>query len=247
MRRRVGITQVLGGSPSLFGTQFQQGTFSLGTDERYLARFLVSLFEGSRVQGDRHVDQVGEFVRDVILEIGEVQGRSHVISCESFLVGGFITGRSVDSSWVLGNVSNDLSVDKRGADDGHVVGGQSTGLVGANNRSRSHGFTTGEHSDQQVLFCHSLGSKGQGESDGERKTFGDGDDNQGNGNNQDLDETLTLFVGSPSGLGLELNQESNHQGEEKLEGGGGSAMPIFEVLKTHKTTGRGTKSSNEFR
>lgn len=135
VRRRVGISQVLGGSPSLFRTHFQQGRFRLGTDERNLARFLVGLFECGRVQGDRHVNQVGEFVRDVVLEIGKVEGRSHVISDESFLVGGFIAGSGVNSSRVLGNVSNDLSIDERGADNGHVVGGQGTGFVGANNRS----------------------------------------------------------------------------------------------------------------
>ncbi len=66
----------------------------------------------------------------------------------------------------------DLSV---GADltKGHLSCGQSTGLIGADHRGRAQGLHFGKPSDDGVLLCHGLGSKGQGQCDYEGKGFRD--------------------------------------------------------------------------
>ena len=216
MLGRVGVSKILGRSPALFGAHFEQSTFSLGSHKGHQTGVLVGLFECSRVQGDRHVNQIGKFRGDIVLEFGEVESRSEVFSVQSLLIGSFGIGSRVNTAGVLGHVTNDLSIDKGSADNGHLIGGQCTGLIGADDRGGSHGFTTSEDTDQQILLCHSLGGESQSEGNGKRQTFGHSHDNQCDGNDQNFDEVLTLFVTGSVRLGLKLDEESDHEGEEEL-------------------------------
>ena len=61
--------------------------------------------------------------------------------------------------------------------NGHTVLGKSTGLVRANGRGRAQCLDSLQVLDQTVLLGHTLGSKGQTDSDSGEETFGDIGDN----------------------------------------------------------------------
>lgn len=156
-------------------------------------------------------------------EVGAAAPRSGILLVGVDVVVG------VRASGVLGETVGELKVDSDGAsDDRHLVLGERTGLVGADDGSVGHGLAGAEDADEEVLLGHATGGESEGESDGERKscvqsrlavvwrirrderTFGNGDNDDGDGDDEDLDEVLRLLVRGPVGVGAERDKELDH-------------------------------------
>ena len=66
-------------------------------------------------------------------------------------------------------------------DAGHLVGGESTGFVGADDRGTTQSLDRGQGSDDGVLLGHAVRAQGQTGGDDSWETFGNGGDGQGDG------------------------------------------------------------------
>ena len=71
-----------------------------------------------------------------------------------------------------------------------MVGGQSAGLVRANDAAATQGLNGGKTSHDGVLSSHLAGSKRKAGGDDNRKTLRDGRNTKGNGNLEVVDGTL---------------------------------------------------------
>lgn len=106
--------------------------------------------------------------------------------------------------------------------DGHEVLCQGTGFIGADVVSATHSFTGLEISDQVVFFFHLSDGIGQGNSDGEWKSFRDSDNDDTDGNDKEFDDLVNCFDRDEA-----LNEAFFHEAvinvmqEHSGEGGGG--------------------------
>lgn len=76
------------------------------------------------------------------------------------------------------------------AANGHLVGGESTGLVGADDRGATKGFDGGQRADDGVLLGHAAGAESEASGDDSGQTFGNGSDGQGDGDLEIVDGSL---------------------------------------------------------
>lgn len=74
--------------------------------------------------------------------------------------------------------------------DAHLVGGQSTGLVRADDTAASEGLDRGQASDHSVLSGHLPGSEGKAGGDDNGKTFGNSGDTEGHSDLEIVDGAL---------------------------------------------------------
>ena len=72
----------------------------------------------------------------------------------------------------------------------HLVGGESTGLVGANDTAASESLDGGQATNDGVLLGHSLGSECQTGGDDNRETFGNGGNTERDGDLEVVDGAL---------------------------------------------------------
>lgn len=81
---------------------------------------------------------------------------------------------------------------KQGADlaDGHLVGGQSASLVGADDGGAAEGLYRGQGAHDGVLLGHTSGSQSQAGGDDSRQSLRDGSHSQGHSNLEVVDGTL---------------------------------------------------------
>ena len=219
----------LGGTgPSLLTTEQEHGGLGLGTNDDGLARLLVDILESGRVDSEGVVEELGHLRTGEGAELVQVEGKvlsalTGVLGLDHTMLISDLVG--VGSTRVLFQSSDTLGSDtKRHGDDLHLVQGKSTGLVGADDTGTSGSLTRSQNTNKQVLLGHSLGSKGQSQSDSQGETLGDGDNDQGDGDNEDTDKGLTLLVGSPVGVLLELDAESDEQGEEESTTSSGTEL-----------------------
>ena len=74
--------------------------------------------------------------------------------------------------------------------NGHHVGGQGTGLVGADDGGAAQGLDGGQGSDDSVLLGHPAGAQSQASGDDSGQTFGDSGDSQSDGDLEVVDSSL---------------------------------------------------------
>lgn len=232
------VTSLAVVGPSLADSEREEGGLGLGADESSLGAVLVGSLEGGRVDGDRVIEKLAEAGRDVLVDVGHVgreveatlAGRSglELLLLRVDLLGvAVVVG--VGTGGVLGEAVGELEVDTDGAgDDRHLVLGEGSGLVGADDGSVGHGLASAENTDEEGGLGHATSSESEGESDGEGKsyeaerdvsaalvpasrrslTFGDSDNNNGDRDNENLDEVLSLLIGSAVGVASEVDEEA---------------------------------------
>lgn len=81
-------------------------------------------------------------------------------------------------------------VEHEHAADGHLVGGQGTGLVGADDGGATQGLDGGQGAHNSVLLGHAAGTQSQASGNDGGQTLGDGGDGQGDGDLEVVDGTL---------------------------------------------------------
>lgn len=126
----------------------------------------------------------------------------------------------------------------RASNHRHDVLCEGSGFVGANHAGIGHRLARTKNSNKQVFSGHTFRGEGQGQCNGERKTwpvkisakfrdddqkgltFWDGDNDQSDGDNEDLNEAHGLFVARSVGIRAQLNEEFDHEGREENETGG---------------------------
>ena len=205
--------------PSDLSAEQEHGSFSLGSDDTDLAGFLVGFLKGGRVDAERLVQELLHLGGTDLVQLGEVKGKVGSAGSGVFHLGDTVLVLDlvgIGPPGILFQSSDTLGGDtERHGDDLHLVQGEGTGLVGADDIGSTSGLTRSQDTDEQVFLSHSLGGESQSEGDGKGETFGNGDDNQGDGDDQDRDESLTLIVGGSVGVLLELDAETDKEGEEE--------------------------------
>ena len=214
--------------PSDLSTEQEHGSLGLGSDDADLASLLVNLLESGRVDTEGLVQKLLHLGSGDLVELGEVESEVRSTSSSVLNLGDTVLVLDlvgIGPLRVLFQSTNTLGGDtERHGDNLHLVEREGTGLVGTDDVGTSGSLTRGEHTDEQVFRRHTFSGKGEGEGDGQGQPFGDGDDDQGDGDNQDRDEILTLLVGSPVRVLLELDAESDEQGKEQGETGRGTEL-----------------------
>ena len=81
-------------------------------------------------------------------------------------------------------------VNNEHAADGHLIGGQCTGFVGADDRGATQGFHRRQRAHNGVLLGHATSTQSQASGNYGGETFRDGSHSQGNGNLEIVDGTL---------------------------------------------------------
>ena len=76
------------------------------------------------------------------------------------------------------------------AADGHLVGGECAGFVGADDRGATQGFDGGQRADDGVLLGHTAGTQSQAGGDDSGETFRDGSHSQSDGDFEVVDSAL---------------------------------------------------------
>lgn len=101
-----------------------------------------------------------------------------------------ITNRFISGSGDLKFIKFLLILESKHLADGHHVGGQGTGLVGANDGGATQGLNGRQGPDDCVLLGHPAGSQCQASGDDSGQTLRDGGDSQSNGDLEVVDGTL---------------------------------------------------------
>ena len=63
----------------------------------------------------------------------------------------------------------------------HLIGGESSGLIRADNRGATKGLDRGQRAHDGVFLGHAVGAQGKAGGNDGRKTFGDSSDGEGDG------------------------------------------------------------------
>ena len=74
--------------------------------------------------------------------------------------------------------------------NGHLVGGQCAGLVGADDRGATEGLNRGQRAHNGVLLGHTTSSQSQASGDNGWQSLRDGSHSQGNGDLEVVDGSL---------------------------------------------------------
>ena len=74
--------------------------------------------------------------------------------------------------------------------DGHLVGGEGAGLVGADDGRAAEGLHRGQGAHDGVLLGHPAGAQSEASGDDGRQTLGDGGHGQGDGDLEVVDGAL---------------------------------------------------------
>lgn len=74
--------------------------------------------------------------------------------------------------------------------NGHLIGGKSTSLIGADDRGATESLDGRQRPDNGVLLGHTAGTEGQASGDDGRQTFGNGGDGQSYGDLEVVDGAL---------------------------------------------------------
>ena len=106
---------------------------------------------------------------------------------------------------------------KAASDDSHVVCGERSGLVRADHGRVGHDLTRTEDADEEGLSCHPFRGECECECDCQWETLGDGDDDDRDCDDEDLGELHCLGVAGSAGVGLQVDEEPDHQGREEDE------------------------------
>lgn len=109
-------------------------------------------------------------------------------------VGNLGTTRLDEALWAIAVTLNIENADSTGVDskeclDSHFVGGKSTGLIRADDRSATKGLDSWELGDDSLLLSHTVDTEGKGGCDDSRKTFWDGSDSERDGDLEERDST----------------------------------------------------------
>lgn len=162
-----------------FFGQYNEGGFG------GFAYFLEGLFELVEIDGGviAHDANGADFLKGVKF------GRLDFLSLEEDLADWFVGGAG-DFELVEGAVVTfDLFEDEH-AGDGHLVGGQCAGLVGADDGGATQSFDGGQGPDNGILLGHTTGTQGETSGDDSGQTFWDGGYGESDSNFEVVDGTL---------------------------------------------------------
>lgn len=161
-------------------TQGDEGRFGSFTD------LLEGLFELVEIDGRvvaHHADG-SNFVKSVVVTATDLAAVHRHFSDG-------LVGRSADfelveewSAIVINFVDNEHAADR------HLIGGECSSFIGADDRGATQSLDRGQRADNGVLLGHTAGAQSQAGGDDGRKTFRDGGHSQGDGDFEVVDSAF---------------------------------------------------------
>jgi hypothetical protein len=129
---------------------------------------------------------------------GFVISATDLLALQESVTNGLVGGAS-DFEFVKASSGGVVLVEDEQSADGHLVGGQCSGLVRADDGGATKGLHRGQRADNSVLLGHTAGAESQASGDDGGQTLGNGGDGESDGNLEVVDGTLhTKQIGCKS-------------------------------------------------